>query len=415
MVDTADRVVGTSVLRKEDAELITGQGKYTDDLKVPGMLHMVLVRSPFAHARIRNVDFSAALAMDGVVAAFSGADLADDWAGSLPMAWPVTEDIKSPTHLPLTKDKARHQGDPVAVVVAETRAIAKDAVEAVDVDYEELPVVTDSEKALADGAPLVHDEFGTNHSYTWTLANGEVDKVFSEAGVVVKERYRIQRQLPTAIEPRAVLAEPVSSTGELTLWSSTQIPHIARVTLAAFTLGIPEHKLRVIAPRVGGGFGSKLQVYAEEALALLLAKKLGQPIKWVEERAENYLATHHGRDQIQEMEVAADEDGKIRGWRAQIWTNMGAYLMIITPGTPLLRAFLYCGPYIGECYQVDFHGVFTNTTPTDAYRGAGRPEATYAVERIIEALARRVGKDPLEVRRMNFHPAFDQPTASPGG
>src|SRR6266480_667701 len=204
MVDTADRVVGTSVLRKEDAELITGQGKYTDDLKVPGMLHMVLVRSPFAHARVRSVDLSAAKAMDGVVAAFSGADLAEDWAGSLPMAWPVTEDIKSPTHLPLTKDKARHQGDGVAVVVAETRAIAKDAAEAVDVDYEELPVVTDSQQALADGAPLVHDEFGTNHSYTWTLANGEVDKVFAEAPVVVKERYVIQRQLPTAIEARSV-------------------------------------------------------------------------------------------------------------------------------------------------------------------------------------------------------------------
>jgi carbon-monoxide dehydrogenase large subunit len=413
--EIAERVVGTSVLRKEDGELVTGQGKYTDDLSLPGMLHMVVVRSPFAHARIRNVDLSAAVAMDGVVAAFSGKDLADEWAGPLPMAWPVTEDIKSPSHFPLAKDKARHQGDGVAVVIAQTRAIAKDAAEVVDVDYEELPVVTDSEAALADGAPLVHEEFETNHSYTWTLANGEVDAVFAEAPVVVKGRYRIQRQLPTAIEPRAVLAEPKQSTGELTLWSSTQIPHIARVTLAAFVIGMPEQKLRVIAPRVGGGFGSKLQVYAEEALALLLAKKLGRPIKWVEERAENFLATHHGRDQIQEMELAADEDGKIRGYRAQIWTNMGAYHMIITPGTPLLGAFLYCGPYTGECYRVDFHGVFTNTTPTDAYRGAGRPEATYAIERTIDALARRVGKDPVEIRRMNFIPAFDTPTQSPGG
>src|SRR5438874_2145251 len=319
MAQVAERYVGKDVLRKEDAELVTGQAKYADDLTVPGMLWMAVVRSPFAHARINGVDLSKALAMDGVVAAFSGQDLAGDWAGPLPMAWPVTEDIKSPPHFPLTKDKARHQGDGVAVVVAESRAIAADAAEAVEVDYEELPVVTDSEAALADGAPLVHEEFGTNHSYTWTLSNGEVDTVFAEAPVVIKERYRIQRQLPTAIEPRAVLAEPRPSTGELTLWTSSQIPHIARVTLAAFVIGMPEQKLRVIAPRVGGGFGSKLQVYAEEALALLLAKKLGRPIKWVEERGENYLATHHGRDQIQEMELAADEEGRIRGYRAQIW------------------------------------------------------------------------------------------------
>src|SRR5204862_4708522 len=227
-----------------------------------------------------------------------------------------------------------------------------------------------------------------------------------EAGVVVKERYRIQRQLPTAIEPRAVLAEPVSSTGELTLWSSTQIPHITRVTLAAFTLGIPESKLRVIAPRVGGGFGSKLQVYAEEMLCLVLAKRLGRPVKWTETRAENYLATHHGRDQIQQMELAADEEGRIRGYRGQILVNMGAYLMIITPGTPLLGAFVYCGAYGGEAYHVEFTGVFTNTVPTDAYRGAGPPEATYAIERAIEALARKVGKDPIEIRRLNFLPSF---------
>jgi aerobic carbon-monoxide dehydrogenase large subunit len=211
------------------------------------------------------------------------------------------------------------------------------------------------------------------------------------------------------------VAQSVSSTGELTLWSSTQIPHIVRVTLAAFVLGIPENKLRVIAPRVGGGFGSKLQVYGEEALALLLAKKLNRPVKWVEERSENYLATHHGRDQIQEMELAASEDGHILGYRAHIITNMGAYLMIITPGTPLLGAFLYCGPYAGQAYHVEFTGAFTNTVPTDAYRGAGRPEATYAIERAIDALARRVGKDPVEIRRLNFIPAFTEPTPSPGG
>jgi aerobic carbon-monoxide dehydrogenase large subunit len=410
-----DTYVGASVPRKEDAEFITGQARYTDDISLPGMLWMHMVRSPFAHALIKGVDLSKALAMDGVVGAFSGVDLAEDWAGPMPMAWPVTEDINNPPHWPLTKDKARHQGDGVAVVVATSRVLAKDAAEAVEVDYEPLPVVVDFEDALAEGASLVHEDFGTNRCYTWTLTNGEVDKVFAEAPVVVKERYRIQRQIPNAIEPRSVVAEPLPSTGELTLWSATQIPHIVRVTLAAFVLGMPENKLRVIAPRVGGGFGSKLQVYAEEALALLLARKLGRPVKWTEERSENYLATHHGRDQSQEMELAATEDGKILGYRARITTNMGGYLMIITPGTPLLGAFLYCGPYGGQAYHVEFTGVFTNTTPTDAYRGAGRPEATYAIERAIDALARRVGKDSVEIRRLNFIPAFTEPTPSPGG
>ncbi|HEX9312311.1 MAG TPA: xanthine dehydrogenase family protein molybdopterin-binding subunit, partial [Actinomycetota bacterium] len=408
------KYVGTSVLRKEDPELITGQAVYTDDLVVPGMLWMEVVRSPFAHAKINGVDVSKALAMPGVVAAFSGQDLAGDWTGPLLMAWAVTQDINNPPHWPLAKDKARHQGDGVAVVVAETRAAAVDAAEAVDVDYEELPVVVDMGAALAEGAPLVHEEFGTNKCYTWTLSNGEVDKVFAEAPVVVKERYVIQRQLPTAIEPRSVLAQPSTAQGSFTLWSASQIPHIVKVAMTLGT-GIPESKLRVIAPRVGGGFGSKLQVYAEEMLGLVLAKRLGRPVKWTETRAENYLATHHGRDQIQQMELAADEGGRIRGYRGQILVNMGAYLMIITPGTPLLGAFVYCGAYGGEAYHVEFTGVFTNTVPTDAYRGAGRPEATYAIERAIEALARKVGKDPIEIRRLNFLPSFTEPTPSPGG
>jgi len=407
--------VGTEVLRKEDPELITGQARYADDLTLHGMLHMVVVRSPFAHAGIKNVDLSKALAIPGVVAAYSGQDLADTWIGGLPMAWPVTDDIKVPAHWPLAKDVARYQGDGVAVVLAESRAAAKDGADAVDVDYEPLAAVVDAEAALGDGAPLVHEEFGTNKSYTWTLSNGDVDKVFAEAPVVVKERYVIGRLIPNAIEPRAILVDPSPAQDELTMWSSTQIPHIVRVTLAAFVLGIPESKLRVIAPRVGGGFGSKLQVYAEEALCLAMARKHGRPVKWVEERSENYLATHHGRDQVQVMELAADDDGRIRGYRAHVITNMGAYLMIITPGTPLLGAFLYCGPYGGEAYSVEFVGAFTNTTPTDAYRGAGRPEATFAIERTIDALARRVGKDPVEIRRMNFLPPFSQPTPSPGG
>jgi carbon-monoxide dehydrogenase large subunit len=410
----AERSIGTSVLRKEDPELITGQGRYTDDLVLPGMLHMVVVRSPFAHARIKGIDASKALAMDGVVAVFNGKDLAGDWAGPLLMAWPVTEDIKNPPHWPLTPDIARHQGDGVAVVIAESRAGAKDAAEAVAVDYEPLPVVVDMDAALAEGAPLVHEDIGTNKTYTWSLKNGDVDKVFAEAPVVVKERYVIQRAIPNPIEARAVIVEPSPAQGEYTIWSSTQIPHIVKVAMVVAT-GIAESKIRVIAPRVGGGFGSKLQVYAEEALCLLVAKKLGRPVKWVEERSESYLATHHGRDQIQVAELAADEHGKIRGFRFNIMVNMGAYLMIITPGTPLLGAFVYCGCYGGEAYEINFTGVFTNTTPTDAYRGAGRPEATYAIERMIEALARKVGKDPLEIRRMNFTPAFTEPTPMPGG
>jgi aerobic carbon-monoxide dehydrogenase large subunit len=415
VTDRPAKYVGAEVPRIEDREFVTGRARYTDDMTLRGMLWMALVRSPHGHARINGVDLSEALAAPGVVAAYTGADLADEWIGPLPMAWNVSDDLKNPPHWPIAPDVARYHGDPVAVVVAETRAEARDAAELVQVDYEPLPVVTGIEEGLADGAPLVHDDLESNKCYTWSLTNGDVDKVFAEAPIVVKERYFIQRAVPNPIEPRSVLADVNPATGDLTLWTSSQIPHIVRTTLAAFTLGVPEHKLRVIAPRVGGAFGSKLQVYGEEALSLALARKLGRPVKWTEDRSEHFLATHHGREQVQDMEVAADEDGRIRGWRARIGVNMGAYLMIITPGTPLLGAFLYCGAYGGDAYQVEFTGVFTNTTPTDAYRGAGRPEATYAVERIMDALARRLGVDPVEIRRMNFLPAFTEPTQSIGG
>jgi carbon-monoxide dehydrogenase large subunit len=408
------RYIGSDVPRKEDPELLTGQAVYTDDIVLPGMLHMAVIRSPFAHARVRSVDLSKALAMDGVVAGFSGADLAGDWAGPMLMAWPVTEDIHNPSHWPLTTDVARYQGDGVAIVLAESREAAVDAAEAVDVDYEPIAAVANVEAALAAGATLVHEEIGTNRSYTWVHSNGDVDAVFADAPVVVKERYVIQRQIPSAMEPRAVVVEPSPARGGYTMWSSTQIPHIVKIAMV-LTTGIPESNLRIIAPAVGGGFGSKLQVYPEEALCLAVAKRLGRPVKWVETRSENHVATHHGRDQIQEVELAADEDGTIRGYRCRILTNMGAYLMIITPGTPLLGAFLYSGCYGGTAYSVQFSGVFTNTTPTDAYRGAGRPEATYAIERAIEALARRVGKGPLEIRRLNFIPAFTEPTPIPSG
>jgi carbon-monoxide dehydrogenase large subunit len=409
---TTEKFVGQPVLRKEDPELLTGRGRYTDDLAVQGMLWMSVVRSPFAHARINSVDLSKALATPGVVAAFSAKDF--EWAGPLLMAWPVTDDIKNGPHMPLAAEKARYQGDGVAVVVAESRGAAMDGAEVVEVDYEPLPAVTDVEAALEEGAPLVHDGFGTNHSYTWANAIGDVDKVFAEASVVVKERYVVRRLVPNAIEPRAIVVEPNMASGQFTMWVSTQIPHVLRTAMALAT-GIAESKLRIVAPRVGGGFGSKLQVYPEEALALELARKLGRPIKWTETRSEGYLATHHGRDQVQEIELAADEDGKIHGYRTKVLANMGAYLRIISPGTPVLGAFLYCGAYQGEAYAIEITGVFTNTTPVDAYRGAGRPEATQAIERAIDALARRVGKDVVEIRRMNFVPPFTEATQSIGG
>jgi carbon-monoxide dehydrogenase large subunit len=318
---------GTALRRKEDPELLTGQARFVDDLTLPGMVWMAVVRSPYAHARIASVDVSEALRADGVVAAFSGSDLEDEWAAPLPMAWPVTEDIKNPPHWPLSRDKARYAGDGVAVVIAESRAAAKDAAELVDVEYEPLPAVTAVEAALAESAPLVHDDLDTNRCYTWALAAGDVDRLFSEADVTVRERYYQNRLVPNAIEPRGVLVQPVPAQGEYTVWSATQIPHILRVLLA-MTLGIPEAKLRVIAPEVGGGFGSKLNVYAEEVLAVTIARKLGLPVKWIEERSEAYLATIHGRDVIQEIELAATADGDITAVRTRLTASMGAYLQL---------------------------------------------------------------------------------------
>ena len=338
------RVVGTSVKRKEDLRLLTGRKRFVDDIDLPGMVWMAVVRSPYAHARIGGVDLSAAREAPGIIAAWSGEDLAAEWSGPLPMAWPVTEDINVSSHWPLTKDKARYVGDGVAVVVAETREQAADAAALVTVDYEPLPVVVDPEQALADGAPLVHDEFGTKKCYTWPLAAGDVDgRVRERCG------HREGAVPPAAPDPerdgaarRRRAARP--GHGRVTLFTSTQIPHIARVTLTG-TLGMSETKLRVVAPDVGGGFGSKLDVYAEEALALALARRLARPVKWIETRSENYLATIHGRDVVQEIELAADEEGPVTAVRAKLIASMGAYLQLITPGIPLLGAWLYAGAY----------------------------------------------------------------------
>jgi carbon-monoxide dehydrogenase large subunit len=405
------RAIGIPIERKEDQKLLQGQAQWVDNMHVPGTVFLGLVRSPYAHARIDGVDVAPALAHAGVVGAWSGADLADEWQGSLPCAWIPTEDANAPEHKPLAVDKARYAGDAVAVVAATSRGAAEDAAELVEVRYSPLPAVVEAEAALADDAPLVHDEFGTNRCYTWKLDAGEVERLFAEAAVTASGRYRQNRLIPNAIEPRAVFVTPLPASGEFTLWSTTQVPHIARVTLSGVT-GIPEAKLRVIAPDVGGGFGSKLNVYAEEALALAIARRLGRAVKWTESRTEGYVSTIHGRDQIQEIELAATAEGKITAIRAKLVVGMGAYLQLVTPGIPLLGAWLYGGAYAIEGYSFECTGVFTNTVPTDAYRGAGRPEATYAIERAVDTLARKLGKDPAELRRLNFIREFPATIAS---
>jgi carbon-monoxide dehydrogenase large subunit len=410
VTETAGNIVGTSVKRKEDASLLRGSGTFVENLTLPGTVFMALVRSPYPHARIKSVNLDAAKAADGVVAAFSGADLTDDWKGSLPCAWAVTEDIKMPPHYPLAVDEARYQGDGVAVVIAESRALAKDAAELVEVEYEQLASTADVEKALADGAPLVHDDLGTNECYVWKLDSGDVQAAIDAADVVVTRRYFQPRLIPNAIEPRGVLAQ-VGPTDDVTLWSATQVPHILRFALQ-LVLGITESKIRVIAPDVGGGFGSKLNVYAEEALAVALARRLGKPVKWTEERSENYQATIHGRDVVHELTFAATKDGAITAVKSEAKCAMGAYLQLVTPGIPLLGAWIYSGPYEIPNYSVTFTGVFTHTTPTDAYRGAGRPEATYVIERTMDALARELGMDPVELRRINFVKEFPHTMAS---
>jgi carbon-monoxide dehydrogenase large subunit len=402
-----DRFVGREVLRKEDPELLTGQARFVESISLPGMVWMAVVRSPLAHARIVSIDASAARAMPGVLEVLTAADLEGEWGGPLPFVWPITEDIKVPVHWPLTKDRARFQGDGVAVVVAESRGQAEDAAEAVEVSYEELPAVTDLEEAAKDGAPLIHEELGTNVVVHWSHGGGGDQSIFDTAPVVVRERYVQPRLIPNAIEPRGCVAQPVPAMGEFTLFSATQIPHIVKVTLSG-TCNIAESKLRIVAPDVGGGFGSKLNVYAEEALTLVLARRLKRPVKWIETRHENYLATIHGRGVIHEVELAATEMGKILGVRVKQLADMGAYYQLLTPGIPELGGWVYMGPYDMQAYWYEFTGVLTNATPTDAYRGAGRPEATYVLERAVDALARRVGKDPAEVRRISLVEPFTE-------
>jgi carbon-monoxide dehydrogenase large subunit len=398
-------VIGQRLLRREDPALLTGEAKFTSDIQVTGALHLAVLRSPYAHARITSVDVSGALDVPGVRAAYSGADLTDQWGGPMPCAWPVTDDMKNPAHYPLATSKACYAGDGVACVLAENATAARDALEAINVQYEPLEAVIDLEDALSDRV-VIHDDLGTNTSYTWNLLvedhEGAVDEAFAAAAHTVSERYIQQRLIPMAIETRSVLAMPQPFGGDMTLYSATQIPHILKV-MVALTLGIPEHQMRVIAPSVGGAFGSKLNVYAEELLCVALARKHGVPVRWNEDRSENAMATIHGRGQVQKIELAADADGKLTAIRVRLIGDMGAYLQLVTPGIPLLGAFLYAGVYdLPKAYDFSCTSVFTTMTPTDAYRGAGRPEATYAIERAMDSLAAKMGVDPLELRRRNF-------------
>jgi len=371
------------------------------------MAWMAMVRPPFVHATIGSIDASAAASMPGVIGVYTGEDLG---MGALPFVWPITEDIKVPVHYPLATDKVRFAGDAVAVVLAETREQAEDAAEAVVVQASALPAVTDMREALKDET-LIHDDLGTNVVVHWSHGGGGDQSVFDSAPVIVEETYDQPRLIPNPMEPRGCLAYGVPATDEWTLISATQIPHIAKVTLCG-VVGIAESKFRVIAPDVGGGFGSKLNVYAEEATALALAKRTGRPVKWIEGREENFVATTHGRGVSHDCTLAGTEDGKILGMKFVEIADMGAYFQLLTPGIPELGGWVYMGPYDPEAYWYEFRGIVTNATPTDAYRGAGRPEATFVIERLVDAFARRIGKDPAEVRRMNFHPPFDEAVTS---
>ncbi len=409
--------VGQPRRRKEDARLITGRTTWTDNMVLPGMLHLAVVRSPVAHARITGIDVSAAQQAPNVVAVYTGRDLAEE-QGSIPCAWPVTADMVNPGHPSIAVDQVNHVGEAVAIVVGRSKVAATDAVELVDVDYELLPPVLDLEEAVADGADLVHDQLESNTSYHFVFDAGEAgtgtdtEQAFADAEVVVSRRLVQQRLIPAFMEPRSVVVQPQGD--NYTMWSATQVPHVLRV-MAAMVTGIPEHKLRVVAPDVGGGFGGKLQVNPEEILCLLLARRLGKPVKWTETRSESLMAAHHGRGQVQFIDIAADREGNVKGLRVRLLADMGAYLRLITPGVPALGAFMFPGIYKFPAYRFECDGVFTNKVPTDAYRGAGRPEATFAVERIMDELAVELGMDPLELRRKNWIKAEEFPFTTVAG
>ncbi len=406
----AQKYVGQPVKRVEDPRLITGQSRYVDDVRLPGMLYMAFLRSIHAHARIKSLDLQAVRRAPGVVLVLTAADLKDQ-VGDVPVVGRLAE-MKIPRHYPLAFDKVCYVGEPIAAVVATDRYLARDAVDLIGVDYEPLEAVVDPEKAIEEGAPRVHEEFPNNIVFVWRLSGGDIERAFRDADLVVKQRMVNQRVIPMAMEPRAVVAEYLAGS-ELTLWTSTQIPHLARTEIARM-LGLPEHTVRVIAPEVGGGFGSKLNVYAEEAVVAYAAMKLGRPVKWTESRRENFLTTIHGRGQVDYVEAAVKKDGTVAGLRVKIIQDIGAYHQLLTPAIPTLTALMATGPYRIPHLAVEIIGAFTNKMATDAYRGAGRPEATYLLERTMDLVAAELGLDPIDVRKRNFPQPneFPFPTAS---
>ncbi|MCR3747590.1 xanthine dehydrogenase family protein molybdopterin-binding subunit [Lentzea californiensis] len=403
MTATAEPEIGKARLRKEDARLITGQTTWTDNLQLHGMLHMAVLRSPVAHARITGIDVSRATSMPGVAVVLTGEDFAAE-QGSLPCAWPITEDMKSPPAPAMAVAQVNFAGEAVALVIADSAYHAADALEAIDIDYDELPVVLDMEEALRDN-DLVHPDLGTNKCATWIFDSAEagvgtnVEDEIASAEVVIERTFKQQRLIPAFMEPRSVVVD--TTAGMFTVWSATQIPHILRWMLSAVT-GISEHKLRVIAPDVGGGFGGKLQVTPEELLCLLVARRMGRPVKWTESRTESMLSAHHGRDQVQKITLSARRDGTVTGLKVELLADMGAYLRLVTPGVPILGAFMFNSIYKFAAYRFVCTNVFTNKVPTDAYRGAGRPEATFAIERMMDELAVELGVEPMKIREMNW-------------
>jgi len=412
---TAERLFGKSIKRREDPRFITGRGSYVDDLKIPGMTYAAFVRSPHAHARIRRIDTAAAKAHPGVVAVFTGSDMKG--VNSLPCGWDlrkaknvpgVVQDLAMVPHMPLTSDVARHVGDPVAVVIADSQEAATDAAEKVRVDWEPLPSVTATEKASASGAATIHADAPGNVAFKWALGDAAAtDAAFKNAAVTVKKRIVNQRLVANAMEPRACVARFDPATGELTLWVTSQNPHVHRLLMCAFVLGIPEHKVRVIAPDVGGGFGSKIFLYNEEVVCSWASRQLQRPIRWTASRREAYQTDAHGRDHVTDAELALSRDGKILGLRVKTVANLGAYLSTFAPAVPtFLYGTLLNGVYTIGAIHVEVTGVFTNTTAVDAYRGAGRPEACYVVERMVDAGARALNMDVADLRRKNFIPKF---------
>src|SRR6266446_6967585 len=385
--------------RVEDPRLIKGIATYVDDLKLPGVLYAEFVRSPHANAKSASIKTAAAKKRSGVVGVFTGADI-NDKVGTIPCASPLPGG-KSPDHTVLAGARAYFVGHPVAVVVAETRAIARDALDLVEVNYDPLPAVIDPEKALEKDSALTHPELGTNIAFTWSVPGGDVESSFKEADDVLKVRLIHPRLTPMALEPRGCVASWHAGESSLTLWTSTQIPHLVR-TLLPGLIRIPENKLRVVAPEVGGGFGSKLNLYAEEVVISHLAIRLNRPIKWIESRRENAAATIHGRDQIGDHEIAIKKDGTVLATRCKAIVDVGSYCQLLTPAIPTLTGIMLCGCYKLKAVQMEVTGVHTNKMSTDAYRGAGRPEAAYIIERVMDLVASELGLDPVQVRLKNM-------------